>query len=1021
MGQQFASVPAHPAGVQLAYAPGVQSGSATRNRREEAWEHEADAKSSALLHAPPPQPARPGFDLSDVRVHADLQANRSAEQVGALAYTAGHHVVFNSGQYRPDTQSGKALLAHELVHVAQQTSAPTTLIQAKGKAEQVITITKITIYVDRDLVVLELDGKSTLVLPLVYNGRPAPGVYQVTNLKADPPLGGTANENHYIAEWVPPPGAKYKKSYTYIVHVVQGRPGAGKGAAAGASGVGGGKGSGATEGAGKSEKEGASAQKGEGSGGKAESAGGGGSDGIGAAEGKTGGKGTAGGAQSGGGPRLTPEEEVIWRQLAEMMHGSDPASREDPAELVHLFQTLREVVVDPQFSTEGGRSWVRFAQFLDQNRDKIEGTLKSGPGGKVTEEVIAKVIAQYEKFIASVPEPESPGQLETQEDFEKEFKYEPGWRHISPADRKLMVEFAKMSPDEGKKADYARVTTEMKLSMALKVADTSFLGAVAEAAKNAFTDPKFVITLIVIMAIYVGLWLTPDPSWITKIAAGALTVALLAQFAIEDIYGFAVAWSDFNDDCRRATTIEGLKAAGDKFLKKAGQVGFDIMLFLVMWRVGKLAGPKLAKIGAERGVARAEAGVRAAEAEPGSGVAKSGGATAGELLSKAKSTSQGTTPTQVLDALAKMLPESAQKGLAQFRAKAGDTAAYRAVEGQAARGGDLGRYLTEQGMTAEAKASAARDLAQAQLKLARAKLIQAETIKDPALRETVRAEQYEAIKSILKQAGALDGAEIKQALAARDPQALMRALRKAISELGEKVSSHKTQGALGEAVQRAQLRMRYAGQKTVQFISSLQVVRVVGQYKSIRDWTKAEEARIRQEKPNITDAELNKEVSKTRVKLFEKDGAVWESLGEVDTMVAEPGANGKLKPLEITEVKAGSTKGGTDAARQLGKIVDLFGAIAGGDPNVRLYEQKGPQQLGKDLTSSFDLSQARSILQTTFGPEGRTGFSESLGYTEADLKGVADSLLKNLPPEKPARVAPVTSPDPKEREPEPAH
>ena len=937
-----------------------------------------------------------GYDFSGVRVHADSQASRSAEQVGALAYTAGRHVVFNSGQYRPDTQFGKALLAHELVHVVQQASAPTTLIQAKDKPQQVITITKVTIYVDRDLVVLELDGKSTLVLPLVYNGRPAPGVYRVTGKTADPPFSGRANEKHYIAEWVYPPGVNYKKAKRHIVYVVQGRPSAGKGTGAGAGDAGGGQGRGITEGAGKA-------------------------DGIGAAEGKTGDEGMAGGAPSGDGPRLTPDEEVVWRQLAEMMQGNDPASMEDPAELVHLFQTLREVVVDPQFSTEGGRSWVRFAQFLDQNRDKIEGTLKSGPGGKVTEEVIAKVISQYEKFIASVPEPASPGQLETQEDFEQEFKYEPGWRHLSPADRRLMVEFAKMSPEEGKKVDYARVTPAMKMSMALKVADTSFLGEMAEAAKNAFADPKFLITLIVIMAIYVGLWLTPDPSWVTKIAAGVLTLALLAQFAIEDIYGFAVAWSDFSDDCTRATTIEELKAAGEKFLKKAGQVGFDIMLFLVMWRIGKLAGPKLNRIGAERGVARAEAGVKAAEAKPGSGVATKGGGTAGELLSKAKNSSQGTTPTQVLDALAKLLPESAQKGLAQFRAKAGDMAAYRAVEGQAARASDLGRYLTEQGMSAEAKASAASDLAQAQLKLARAKLVQAETIKDPALRETARAEQYEVIKSILKRAGALDGVEIKQALAARDPQALMRALRNAISKLGDKVSSHKTQGALGEAVQRARLRIRYAARKTVQFISSLQVVRRVGEYRSIRDWTKAEEARIHKEKPNLTDAELSKEVSKTRVKLFEKDGAVWESLGEVDTMVAEPGVNGKLTPLEIAEVKAGGTKGGTDAANQLKNIVKLFGRIAGGDQNVRLYEQKGPQQLGKDLTSSFDLSQAGSVLQTTFGPEGRMGFSESLGYTEADLKGVAESLLKNLPPDKPARVVPVTSPDQKEEQPELVH
>lgn len=61
-----------------------------------------------------------GRDFSSVRVHTDSSAASSASAVGALAYTAGRHVVFGPGQYRPHSPVGLSLLAHELSHVAQQ-------------------------------------------------------------------------------------------------------------------------------------------------------------------------------------------------------------------------------------------------------------------------------------------------------------------------------------------------------------------------------------------------------------------------------------------------------------------------------------------------------------------------------------------------------------------------------------------------------------------------------------------------------------------------------------------------------------------------------------------------------------------------------------------------------------------------------------------------------------------------------------------------------------------------------------
>jgi Domain of unknown function (DUF4157) len=61
-----------------------------------------------------------GYNFSQVQVHTDAKAVESAQVLQARAFTLGHNIVFNRGQYEPETLSGKRLLAHELTHVLQQ-------------------------------------------------------------------------------------------------------------------------------------------------------------------------------------------------------------------------------------------------------------------------------------------------------------------------------------------------------------------------------------------------------------------------------------------------------------------------------------------------------------------------------------------------------------------------------------------------------------------------------------------------------------------------------------------------------------------------------------------------------------------------------------------------------------------------------------------------------------------------------------------------------------------------------------
>jgi len=76
--------------------------------------------------------SRLGADFSDVRVHTDATASESARSVQAHAYTVGDDVVFQSGKYAPESDSGKRMLAHELTHVVQQRSGPVAGTAAPG-------------------------------------------------------------------------------------------------------------------------------------------------------------------------------------------------------------------------------------------------------------------------------------------------------------------------------------------------------------------------------------------------------------------------------------------------------------------------------------------------------------------------------------------------------------------------------------------------------------------------------------------------------------------------------------------------------------------------------------------------------------------------------------------------------------------------------------------------------------------------------------------------------------------------
>jgi uncharacterized protein YebE (UPF0316 family) len=65
-----------------------------------------------------------GHDFSRVRIYADHQAASLASRNQAEAFASGRDIIFGAGKYRPWSNQGGHLLAHELTHIAQNGLAP---------------------------------------------------------------------------------------------------------------------------------------------------------------------------------------------------------------------------------------------------------------------------------------------------------------------------------------------------------------------------------------------------------------------------------------------------------------------------------------------------------------------------------------------------------------------------------------------------------------------------------------------------------------------------------------------------------------------------------------------------------------------------------------------------------------------------------------------------------------------------------------------------------------------------------
>src|ERR1700729_2532290 len=172
-----------------------------------------------------------GTDLGAVRLHTDAQADRLNSVLRSRAFTTGQDVFLRRGEAALSTGSGRALIAHELTHVAQQTgSAPVIqrqLVQIGGDPDHLhddktgIMATKkagsLDLYVgDTDgqdyKIETGTNGEQTFVLDQPGTGffvTNAPSTFTLTSTPVLPTTTAPPTSNPPLPAWNPPAVSNY--------------------------------------------------------------------------------------------------------------------------------------------------------------------------------------------------------------------------------------------------------------------------------------------------------------------------------------------------------------------------------------------------------------------------------------------------------------------------------------------------------------------------------------------------------------------------------------------------------------------------------------------------------------------------------------------------------------------------------------------------------------------------------------------------------------------------------------------
>jgi hypothetical protein len=129
---------------------------------------------------------------------------------------------------------------------------------------------------------------------------------------------------------------------------------------------------------------------------------------------------------------------------------------------------------------------------------------------------------------------------------------------------------------------------ESKRTLAFRLALDSVWAETAEALGE-LTDKEAMVTMLATTgAIYLGLWLVPDPV-LSKGIAATLTVALIAYLGWDTVWSLVKGWRMLAKQVESATTFDELQDAGEKYGKVMGKSAARAFVMLAMAALGSTA------------------------------------------------------------------------------------------------------------------------------------------------------------------------------------------------------------------------------------------------------------------------------------------------------------------------------------------------------------------------------------------------------------------------------------------------
>ncbi|AEI68006.1 AHH domain-containing protein [Corallococcus macrosporus] len=129
---------------------------------------------------------------------------------------------------------------------------------------------------------------------------------------------------------------------------------------------------------------------------------------------------------------------------------------------------------------------------------------------------------------------------------------------------------------------------EAKRTLALHFAMGSVMDETREALGN-MVDPVAVrSTIITAMAVYLGLWLLPEP--VSKGVAATLTVCLIAYLGVDTVWNLIAGWRQLANEVAVATTFDAVRTAGEKYGKVVGENAARVFVMLATAAIGSTAG-----------------------------------------------------------------------------------------------------------------------------------------------------------------------------------------------------------------------------------------------------------------------------------------------------------------------------------------------------------------------------------------------------------------------------------------------